>query len=264
VGGLLIAIGAFAALTNQWRAVFCFSSIFSFLPLAGLILISMGLFSFFKKLPLPASNEPYKESAPNLIYNLLFCDNLSLYMENTQRPYTYPFDILFSEDSSGADFQKIIADVSSDARVKIIAYKRLLAIGQQPVTKELLAVIVEVGLDNGLDVLASFNNGTARYINQTGKILVWETTTDETANQLTKALFLASQKIVDQIGPWDKPRKPQPAKGHVRITFLVSDGLYFGEGPMNILFQDPMAGPALGKATELMQYLTGKAVDTNK
>jgi len=82
--------------------------------------------------------------------------------------------------------------------------------GHKPAKKELLAVIVEAGLDKGLDVLASFNNGTARYINQTGKMLIWETT-DQKSNELTKDLFLKSQNVVNQIGPWDKPRnKPEP------------------------------------------------------
>jgi len=115
---------------------------------------------------------------------------------------------------------------------------------------------VEVGLENGLDVLASFKDGTARYINQTGKILVWESTNVETANNITNDLFANCQKIIEKIGAWNKPRLSNPKIGNVRITFLVSDGLYFGEGPMNVLFNDPMAGPALQKATELLQYLT--------
>ena len=163
-----------------------------------------------------------------------------------------------------ADLQKIIGDKNSDPRIKVLAYNRLLASGHKPSKKELLAVIVEVGLDEGLDVLASFNNGTARYINHTGKILVWETTDDAGANKITSDLFANSQHIVDQIGPWDKPRRPNPTKGNLRITFLVSDGLYFGEGPMNVLFNDPMAGPALATATSLMQYLTQKSLHGTK
>ena len=227
----------------------------------------MGLFSFSKKTPLPAetsSIDPYKDSSVNLIYNLLFCDNLNLYKKNTPQPYTYPFNIIFSETSSITDLQKVIDDKNSDPRVKVLAYNILLARGHNPNKKELLAVIVEVGLDNGLDVLASFNNGTARYINYTGKVLVWETTNDEAANKITSDLFTSSQTIVNKIGPWDKPRRPNPTKGNVRISFLVSDGLYFGEGPMNVLFNDPMAKPALGKATELMQYLTQKSLNSNK
>ncbi|MES2829228.1 MAG: hypothetical protein V4687_13785 [Bacteroidota bacterium] len=227
----------------------------------------MGLFSFLKKAPAQIqtlSIDPYKDSSTNFIYNLLFCDNLNLYKEKTQQPYTYPFDILFSEPSSNSDLQKIIEGKNSDPRLKILAYNRQLASGQKPAKKELLAVIVEVGLENGLDVLASFKDGTARYINQTGKILVWETIDDLSANKITNELFANSQNIVNQIGVWDKPRLPNPTKGYVRITFLVSDGLYFGEGPINVLFSDPMASPALTNATELMQYLTQKSLDTNK
>jgi len=226
----------------------------------------MGLFNFFKKPT--AQNElliaPYKESSTNVMYNLLFCDNLNLYKEKTPQPYTYPFDILFAENSSVIELQKIIDDTDSEPRVKLLAYNRQLSSGHKPDKKELLAVIVEVGLDDGLDVLASFKNGTARYINQTGKILVWETTTDKTSNEITKDLFLNSQNIVNQIGVWDKPRRPQPAKGNVRITFLVSDGIYFGEGPMNVLFNDPIGKPALTKATELMKYLTETSLGINK
>jgi len=225
----------------------------------------MGIFSFLKKTPAQPQNasiNPYKDSSTNFIYNLLFCDNITLYKEKTQQPYAYPFDILFSELSSVADLQNIIDDRNSDPRLKILAYNRQLSSGQKPAKKELLAVIVEVGLENGLDVLASFKDGTARYINQTGKILVWETTDDASANRITNDLFAKSQDIVNQIGVWDKPRLPNPSKGNVRITFLVSDGLYFGEGPINVLFNDPMASPALTKATELMQYLTQKSLDT--
>jgi len=236
------------------------------LTLAALTLLSMALFSFLKKSSetQQASSGPYKDSATNLIYNLLFCDDLNLYKVNTQLPYTYPFDILFSETSSVTDLQKVIEDNKSEPRVKLLAYNKQLSSGHKPNKKELLAVIVEVGLDNGLDVLASFNNGTARYINQAGKIIVWETMTDEKANQLTKALFSSSQSVVNQIGPWDKPRLPHPTKGNVRLTFLVSDGIYFGEGPVNVFFNDPLASPTLTNATQLMQYLMERNLQSDK
>jgi len=204
---------------------------------------------------------PYNESSTNLIYNLLFCDNPELYQINSKKPYTYPFDIIFSDSSSIADLQTVIDDTESDPRVKILAYNKQMADGLLPAKFELLAVIVEVGLENGLDVFASFNNGTARYINQTGKILIWETNTDATANRLTDALFMNSEKIVSQIGPWDKPRLAHPRKGNVRLTFLVSDGLYFGEGPADALFNDAMSKPALQSATQLLQYITEKSLE---
>jgi len=211
----------------------------------------MGIFDIFKK-----STKPYKDSSTNLVYELLFCDNLDLYKNNSQQPDNYPWDILFSADTAG--LEKIIADPEVESRIKILAYNKLLFNGQKADKKELLGVIVEIGLDNGLDVLASFKDGTARYINQTGKMIIWETS-DDISNDLTNKLFDDSYKVVVKIGPWDKPRRPSPEKAIVRITFLVSDGLYFGEGPIDVLFSDPMAGPALSSATDLMKYLTEKA-----
>ena len=205
---------------------------------------------------------PYSESSTNLIYNLLFCDDSELYQINAKKPYTYPFNIIFSDDSSIADLQTVIDDIESEPRVKILAYNKQMASGFLPSKFELLAVIVEVGLENGLDVLASFNNGTARYITQTGKILIWETTTDETANKLTNALFVNSENLASQIGPWDKPRLAHPSNGNVRLTFLVSDGLYFGEGSAGALFNDPMAKPTLQSATQLLQYITEKSLES--
>lgn len=223
----------------------------------------MGLFNFFRKSPeqVITSTDPYKNSFTNLIYNLLFCDNLDLYKNNTKLPYTHPFDILFSETSTIADLQTIIDDNSSETRLKLLSYNRQLANGHNLSKKELLAVIVEVGLDNGLDVLASFKDGTARYINQTEKILIWEIK-DDNSNKLTQGLFLKSQDILSQIGTGDKPRRPAPTKGNVRITLLVSDGLYFTEGPIDVLFNAPVTSPTLTSATYLMKYLTAKSLET--
>lgn len=103
-------------------------------------------------------------------------------------------DILFSENSSNNELQKIIDDKNSDLRIKTLAYNKQTLSGIKPTKKELLAVIVEVGLKNGLDVLASFSNGTARYINQSGKIIVWKKTDDNKANDITNELFENSKK----------------------------------------------------------------------
>jgi hypothetical protein len=218
---------------------------------------TMGLLNIFNK-----STKPFKNAGLNLFYDLLFCDNLDLYKKNSQNSDIYPWDILFSDLANISDLQKIIEDKNAESRTRILAYNKLIASGQKTEKKELLAVIVEVGLDRGLDVLASFSDGTARYINQTEKLLVWETK-DEKSNKLTTQLFAESSKIVSQIGPWDKPRRQHPTKGNVRITFLVSDGLYFGEGPINVLFNDPLASSALTASTELMKYLTEKSLEKN-
>ncbi|MEO5685624.1 MAG: hypothetical protein ABIQ88_23455 [Chitinophagaceae bacterium] len=191
----------------------------------------------------------------------MFCDDIELYKTDGIQATTYPWNILLSGAPDAVGLQQIIDDNTLETRAKILAYRQLFSIGYSIEKKELLAVIVEVGLDAGLDVVASFKDGTARYINQTGKMIIWETA-EETAAALTEELFTNCLPIIKQTGAWDKPRRPYPANGIARITFLVSDGLYFGEAPINVLFNDSLAKPALLSATALMQFLTERVLAT--
>lgn len=113
---------------------------------------------------------------------------------------------------------------------------------------------MEVGLENGLDTLAAYRDGTARLIHHSESMLVWETQTP-ISKQLVDQLLTTSFNVVQRIGPWNAPRKPRPPFGYVRLSFLVSDGLYFGEGPFNELEKDPMGGSVIFAATRLMTFL---------
>lgn len=203
--------------------------------------------------------EPYREQSLNAIYELLFGDNPDQYKGSMPEPFQYPWTVLLADTVYATDLQKVAADPDVESRAKILAYNRLRTSGQRIAKRELLAVIIEVGLDDGLDVLASFQDGTARYINHSEKLIIWETV-DAQSNQLTNKLFQDSIAIVSKIGPWNGARRPYPEEGNVRISFLVSNGLYFGEGPINVLFNDALARPALQSATELMQFLTEKVI----
>jgi hypothetical protein len=74
-------------------------------------------------------------------------------------------------------------------------------------------------------------------------------------------LFSAAYTLVEQIGPWEGERRPPPTAGNARLTFLVSDGLYFGEGPFDVLARDPMGGPVIDRAAKLMTFLIDNATD---
>ena len=140
---------------------------------------------------------------------------------------------------------------ANEARVRALAFNRLRASGDDVPAKILLGVIIEVPLEQGLDVLAAFAEGGVRYLNQSGKVAIFEGQ-GHPAEALAKELIEVSQPIVNQIGPWDKERLPPP-QVNVRMSFLVSDGLYFGEGPFEALQADPLAGSLLAKATQLVQ-----------
>ncbi|MBS1744507.1 MAG: hypothetical protein JST81_15875 [Bacteroidetes bacterium] len=206
-------------------------------------------------------NNPYINEAINTIYNQLFCDNAALYQMNADTS-VYPWNILCSNNPAEADLRSVINDNALESRHKIIAYNLLQAKGITIAEKELLGVIVEVALPEGLDVIAAYRDGTARYINYTGKVLVWETETEE-SNNLVNKLFSDSRNVVTQIGPWDGERLPYPKGEHVRLSFLVSDGLYFGEGPFAVLQSDAMGGPVISDAAALMNFLIDQSFNKN-
>ncbi|MGI4721619.1 MAG: hypothetical protein ACRYGO_22700 [Janthinobacterium lividum] len=195
---------------------------------------------------------PYAEPHVNFMYNLLFCDDVELFRRPGGGDEDGLWGPLLADTPDRAALLGIAEDDENEARVRVLAYNRLRAMGGLPLPKKLLGVIVEVALDGGLDVLAAFSEGGVRYLNQSGKVAVFEGA-DTPVSGLAQELVAVSEQVVGRIGPWDEQRLPPPKPGNVRITFLVSDGLYFGEGPFETLRQDGMAGPILSKAVELLQ-----------
>jgi len=202
--------------------------------------------------------QPYAQEHVNFFYNLLFCDDLELFRRN-DTPAGEPWTTLLAATPDLAALSRIAGDESGEGRVRALAYKRLRDAGQAVPSRKLLGVIVEVPLDGGLDVLAAFCEGGVRYLNQSGKIAIFEGAGNP-VEALAKELVSISQAVVDRIGPWEKSRLPPPKAGNVRLSFLVSDGLYFGEGPFELFQRDPMAGPVLGKASQLLQKSVDVAV----
>lgn len=198
---------------------------------------------------------PYKAQATNILYNLLFCDDLSLYKTNHRGPVSGPWQALFAKPANVKKLQALANSTAAESRLRLLAFDVLKQRNALPKKKELLGVIVEVRLEHGLDTLAAYTDGRVRYINQSGKVLVWETHKPDIDMKLRK-LFQEAQPIIEKIGPWGKPRLPPPGADQVRLTFLVSDGLYFGEGTMRDLSRSPLAGPVLTAATELLFALT--------
>jgi hypothetical protein len=124
---------------------------------------------------------------------------------------------------------------------------------------ELLGAIVEVPLPGGLETLAAFTDGTARYINKTGRFTIFEPAPPPVQEQAGK-LLAAARAAMTQIGPWDKERLPAPRPGRARMTFLVSDGLYFGDGPLPGIDRDPVGGPVFYEAGKLLTAVVDMAV----
>jgi hypothetical protein len=79
--------------------------------------------------------------------------------------------------------------------------------------KLVLGAVAELPVNGAHDVLAAYRDGTARYLNYSGKAVVWE---DRSAAPIQAAIsdWLArAQTIADVIGPWDQPALPPVPPG---------------------------------------------------
>jgi hypothetical protein len=160
--------------------------------------------------------------------------------------------------------KRILETPQLESRVVLQTWHALRSLGEKPpeaIEKQLLGVVVEVGMPKGLDLLAAYADHRARYYNFSGAGMVWERPNDTLDDAIDDVLKKGSE-VVGKIGPWKGVRPPAPSDGQARINMLTPSGLHFGEGTMDQLGKDPMGGAVLGAAISLMQRLieiSGKA-----
>jgi hypothetical protein len=163
-------------------------------------------------------------------------------------------------------WRHILEQPDLEPRCYLQAWHFLRQHGQQPppeVAKQLLGVVIEVAMPEGLDLLAAYPDHSARYYNFSGAGVVWEhpdTSLDSAIDQLLEA----SKQVVAQIGPWEEARPTPPPRGSARLSFLTPSGLHFGQGPMETLARDPLGGRALHLASVLMTALIAKSNATKR
>jgi hypothetical protein len=202
-------------------------------------------------------HSPYADPALNRIYNMLFCDDLRVFAPQPGRDPAPWQSILFARQVQPDAVRALANDQQQDPRVRCMAFNWLRQQGQQVPARELLGTVLEVPMEGGLDVMAVYIDGSVRYLNHCAAPTIVEGPMPLLQQNVSR-LLQASQEIVNRIGPSDQVRQPAPAT-NVRLNFLVSDGLYFGEGPMNVLSRDAMAGPLLQAGGQLLGQLVEMA-----
>ncbi len=176
------------------------------------------------------------------------------------RSFVQARDALAAGDvaTAGDLLQAIISSPNLESRHYLQAWHFLRGSGIEPaedVAKQLLGVVLEVHMGSGLDLLAAYADGTARYFNHSGSAVVWDRP-DAALDEPVTDLLAAAQAVVDRIGPWSGERPDPPNPGRVRLNFLTPLGLHLGEAPFEVLASDPMAGPVVAAGLVLLDALT--------
>jgi hypothetical protein len=117
----------------------------------------------------------------------------------------------------------------------------------------LYGVVLDLPVNGGVDTLAGYEDGSARYINHAGSIIVYDGD-DPTIKAIVNALIELSAPLLQFAGVWEGARPPLRS-GRARISLLTAQGLHFGEGPADGFFDAPPALEPFRAATLLMQKL---------
>jgi hypothetical protein len=205
--------------------------------------------------PLRTFYRPYRNPGINQFYNLLFCDDFSLFANGE---VVGPLAAVLSDAPDRETLERIGNDLDLESRLRVLAFRRLRAMKVSVPRRHLLGAIIEWPQEDGLDVLAAFPDGRLRYINHSEKLAILESAPPDFLEKADE-LLQASQCIVNSNGPSDMPRLPPPTGDLIRMNFLVSDGLYFAQGSYSALMEDQFAPPVIHATADLLRVLISAA-----
>jgi hypothetical protein len=174
----------------------------------------------------------------------------------------FPDDVTLFAEGSRDDIIRFLLEKTNcrESRIQLAAWNELRRLGVEvpsDLSKNVLAVVLEVGLYGGVDYLAAYSDHTARYYNFSGAKVIWENEEEEMSAAIDR-LFEAGQAVTGKIGLWDEERRKGVAEGMVRMSFLTPSGLCFGEGPMSGMLHDNLAEPVIASGIELMKRLMAR------
>jgi hypothetical protein len=119
-------------------------------------------------------------------------------------------------------------DPATESRVRLWAWTALRKLGERPSALhegEILGVVLEVPVDDGVDVLAAYADGRVRFLGSADQLVVREAeTTPAIEDMIGEGRVLLATPAA--------PRRLDPvAEGHVRLTGLSAAGVHQVEVP---------------------------------
>jgi len=192
------------------------------------------------------------------LYNSLFADDPDDFIEmKDHRAISWIYE---DRTPTIDELETIANDNSIKSRIRFLALYTALELGLKISKKIYFGTIIEVPVKGGYDVLAYYSDKTARYYNFSGTSIIYEGGKTLVDNCIEKANSGAIQ-VCNVLEPWEKERLPRPRGDVFRISFLVSDGLYFGNSSIQEIGNDQVVSTIFRNGVEVMKVLVN---ETNK
>jgi hypothetical protein len=121
--------------------------------------------------------------------------------------------------------RSILGTPNLETRIQLWVWSALRELGKQPnanLRKEILGVVIEVPMRGAYDTLAGYEDGSARYINFSGKAIFWDK--PEASIKLLCERLIAST-IPESSGAVLRKDTVLPKSG-TQVTLLTRSGMY--------------------------------------
>lgn len=133
------------------------------------------------------------------------------------------------DPESAIRYLRAVILLANDSLVQLWAWHAIRKLGKKPPSSldgQVLGMVIEVPNEGLSDVLASYADGTARYINHQGGVILWE----DYDNAITPLIF-DGIRMARPIGELRNQHETDPVRdGEVRLTVLTPGGMYIWQG----------------------------------
>lgn len=130
---------------------------------------------------------------------------------------------------SAIRYLRSVTILANDSLVQLWAWHNLRKLGKVPsasIAPQVLGIVIEVPYEENVDILASYADGTARYINHQGGVILWE----DVDNSITPLIFEGIQMARPMGERYDHHEDDPIHEGEVRLTILTPGGMYVWQG----------------------------------
>ena len=152
--------------------------------------------------------------------------------------------------------EKILLVPRLETRIQLWTWNALRSLDRHPPEDVALAVqgvIFEIPVETGLDTLAVYVDGSVRYVDHSGKVLIWDRGVDEVA--------ALSMGLIGLVSPLNSTlvltdQNPMPTSDRIYVTTLSFTGTRYGGARLEELKnRRHQFAPMFAAALELMRVL---------
>jgi hypothetical protein len=165
-----------------------------------------------------------------------------------------------NEAAEAGRLLRAVTLISTEARVRLWAWHNLRQLGKYPspdLARQVLGVVIEVPFETRQDTLAAYADGTARYINHQGGVIVWDRM-DEIITPLVMNVIRETQPLG---APQEERSDDAVPADQVRLSVLTPGGIYAWQGTAleNLALSKVFAGMA-----DLLRTMVRIAIEQRK